>query len=64
MAIIDDEGRIIPDIGYMPKRKKIDFGRSFSDNGTKPWICPRCKRVNAPTTPSCFCKPEDNQQSI
>ena len=23
------------------------------------WICPRCGRVNAPTTPSCFCHPEN-----
>lgn len=25
----------------------------------EPWICPRCKRVNAPFNPYCFCKPKD-----
>jgi len=23
----------------------------------QPWECPRCKRINAPTNPSCFCSP-------
>ena len=23
-----------------------------------PWECPRCKRINAPSTPYCDCKPE------
>ena len=23
----------------------------------KPWECPRCKRINAPFTPYCDCKP-------
>lgn len=27
------------------------------------WICPRCKRVNAPFNPSCFCKPDDDIES-
>lgn len=30
----------------------------------EPWICPRCKRVNAPFNPSCFCKPEDLETSV
>lgn len=21
------------------------------------WECPRCQRINAPTTPTCFCQP-------
>jgi len=25
----------------------------------QPWECPRCHRINAPHTPSCFCKPGD-----
>ena len=24
----------------------------------QPWECPRCKRINAPFNPSCFCSPE------
>lgn len=29
------------------------------------WLCPRCKRMNAPFNPTCFCKPEDyNDDSI
>lgn len=27
---------------------------------TQPWMCPRCKRMNAPFNPTCFCKPEDD----
>lgn len=23
----------------------------------QPWECPRCHRINAPHTPSCFCQP-------
>ncbi len=23
-----------------------------------PWECPRCKRMNAPFNPTCFCQPE------
>jgi hypothetical protein len=24
------------------------------------WECPRCKRINAPFNPSCFCSPEND----
>jgi hypothetical protein len=27
------------------------------------WECPRCKRINAPFNPSCFCKPEDDDSA-
>lgn len=26
----------------------------------QPWECPRCHRINAPHTPTCFCKPGDS----
>ena len=25
------------------------------------WECPRCKRINAPFNPSCFCKDNDSK---
>lgn len=25
----------------------------------QPWECPRCGRINAPFTPSCFCKKDE-----
>ena len=28
-----------------------------------PWECPRCGTINAPFTPSCFCK-KDNRSAI
>jgi hypothetical protein len=24
-----------------------------------PWECPRCKRINAPFNPACFCQPDN-----
>lgn len=30
----------------------------YFEMGTKPWECPRCKRMNSPYNPSCFCSPE------
>lgn len=29
-----------------------------------PWECPRCHRINAPMTPSCFCKPDGKQEEL
>jgi len=26
-----------------------------------PWECPRCKRINAPFNPSCFCDPSNRK---
>lgn len=26
----------------------------------QPWECPRCKRINAPFNPTCFCNPEND----
>lgn len=26
-------------------------------NTNQPWECPRCKRINAPFNPCCFCQP-------
>lgn len=28
-----------------------------------PWECPRCKRINTPTTPRCDCKVSDLQST-
>ena len=30
----------------------------------EPWECPRCKRINAPFNPTCFCKPEVNMNAF
>ena len=30
----------------------------------QPWECPRCKRINAPFTPTCFCNPEKGLQGL
>lgn len=27
------------------------------------WECPRCKRINAPFNPTCFCSPKSNDYS-
>ena len=35
-----------------------DAERTFPTPVAQGWLCPRCKRVNAPDTPQCFCKPE------
>ena len=29
-----------------------------------PWICPRCKAVNAPWMPQCTCKPKSSVGNI
>jgi hypothetical protein len=29
----------------------------------QPWECPRCKRMNAPFNPTCFCSPISNDYS-
>lgn len=29
----------------------------------QPWECPRCKRMNAPFNPTCFCSPENDLSS-
>jgi hypothetical protein len=31
---------------------------------SEPWICPRCKVVNAPFNVQCFCKPTNSYQSL
>jgi thiol-disulfide isomerase/thioredoxin len=28
------------------------------------WECPRCKRINAPFNPSCFCKKEESIEEL
>jgi len=28
----------------------------------QPWECPRCRRINAPFNPACFCNPENEQK--
>ncbi len=30
----------------------------------QPWECPRCKRMNAPFTPSCFCSPDNKSDHL
>lgn len=30
----------------------------------KPWECPRCKRINAPFNPTCFCSPEKKSEYV
>ena len=31
---------------------------------TQPWMCPRCKRINAPFNPTCFCREDDFEPSV
>ncbi len=30
---------------------------------TSPWECPRCHKINAPSTPQCFCNPTNVRRS-
>lgn len=31
-----------------------------SPNINQAWECPRCKRINAPFNPTCFCQPDNS----